>query len=62
MSQQIDFLKNVISSVQAGSLGATDLLRQICLSAIEKAPVHGLITLGECLCKLDEEAIPKERD
>jgi hypothetical protein len=59
MSQQMEFLKHVISSVQSGSLDATDLLRQICQSVIEGAPVHALIVISQCLLKLGEEESDK---
>lgn len=56
MSPQIEFLKNLIESAQAGYEGAVPLLRRICVSAAESAPVYDLIAIGQCLCHLGIEA------
>lgn len=56
MSEQIEFLKNLIASAQTGSDGAITMLRRICISAAEQAPVYDLIAIGQCLCHLGIEA------
>lgn len=60
MSQQVEFLKNVIASVRAGDDGALALLRQICRAAADKAPSHDLLTMGECLYHIGIEATRSE--
>ena len=60
MSEQVEFLKNVIASAQTGSEGAVILLRQICVAAAEAAPVYDLIAIGQCLCHLGVEASRSE--
>jgi hypothetical protein len=56
MSQQLDFLKNLLASVQSGNEDAVTLLRQICATAAEQAPVYDLLALGRCLYHLGVEA------
>jgi hypothetical protein len=60
MSPQIEFLKNLIQSAQKGDEGAITVLRRICVSAAEKAPVHDLITIGRCLVHIGVEATRTE--
>lgn len=56
MSQQVEFLKNVIDSAQTGNGAAVELLRQVCVSAAEQAPEYDLIAIGRCLYHLGVEA------
>lgn len=56
MSQQVEFLKNVIDSAQTGNEAAVKLLRQVCVSAAEQAPEYDLIAIGRCLYHLGVEA------
>jgi hypothetical protein len=56
MSPQVEFLKNLIATAQTGNEGAIALLRQVCQSAAEKAPLHDLLTMGECLYHIGVEA------
>ncbi len=60
MSPQIEFLQNVIASSQTGNEAALALLRRICRSAVENAPPHDLITLGQCLVHIGREATRNE--
>jgi hypothetical protein len=60
MSEQVEFLKNLVTSAQAGSDGAVTMLRQICVAAAEAAPVYDLIAIGQCLCHLGVEASRSE--
>jgi hypothetical protein len=54
MSEQVEFLKQVLSRARAGDDAAAALLRQICQAAVEAAPLHALVTVAECLCRVAE--------
>jgi hypothetical protein len=56
MSEQIEFLKNLLASAKTGSEDAIAMLRRICVAAAEQAPVYDLIAIGECLYHLGLEA------
>lgn len=56
VSEQLKFLRNVIESAKTGNEAAVDLLRRICVTAAEQAPVYDLIAVGQCLFHLGEEA------
>jgi hypothetical protein len=56
MSEQLEFLKNLIASAQTGREGAITLLRQICETAVQDAPPHALITVAQCLYHIGVEA------
>jgi hypothetical protein len=56
MSPQMEFLQNLIHSAQTGNEGAVTLLRRICASAAERAPVHDLIAMAQCFCHIGIEA------
>jgi hypothetical protein len=60
MSQQTEFLKNVIATARTGNEGAITLLRQICNGAVEKSPPHALIAIAGCLYHLGVEATRTE--
>lgn len=56
MSDQLEFLSNVIATAESGEGAAIEVLRNICVEAAEKAPVYDLIALGKCLAHLGAEA------
>lgn len=56
MSPEVELLKNVIELSKKGNEDAATLLRQICISAMEKSPLNDLVYIGECLCRIGEEA------
>lgn len=56
MSPQVEFLKNLIAMARTGNEQAIKLLRQVIQSATEKAPLHDLLTIGECLYHIGIEA------
>ncbi len=57
MSKQVEFLINLIASVQAGHDGAEAMLREICQNAAKAAPVNDLITIAQCLCTISYASI-----
>jgi hypothetical protein len=60
LSEQIEFLKNLIGSAQTGNEAAIVLLRKICSSAMEQAPANDLITMAQCLYHVGIEATRAE--
>lgn len=60
VSEQVEHLKNLIASAQAGHADAIASLRRICVAAAQEAPVYDLIAIGQCLCHLGAEATQTE--
>jgi len=60
MSQQIEFLQNLIATVRTGDKPSLALLRQICQKAATHAPMRDLASMGECLVRIGEEATRTE--
>jgi hypothetical protein len=57
MSNELQFLKNLIASAQIpDNEAAVKLLRQICSKAVDAAPVADLITIGQCLMHVGRDA------
>lgn len=56
MSPQVTHLKKLILSAQQGNENDIRILRRICMDISEAAPVHALITIGECLVQVGLEA------
>jgi hypothetical protein len=55
VSEQVEFLRNVVASARASVDGAVALLRQLCAAAVEAAPPDGLVKIGQCLVRIGEE-------
>ena len=57
MSQQIEFLRNVIESARSGNDSAVSLprVRFVCQQQRQR-PIYDLIAIGQCLCHLGIEA------
>jgi hypothetical protein len=52
MSPQLEFLRNVILSVRGGDKDSANLLRQLCQSAVDSAPVDDLLVIADCLLRI----------
>lgn len=56
MNQQMDFLRNVITTAKAGNPAAIRLLRSVCRTAADKAPDDDLLTMAQWLYDIRREA------
>jgi len=56
MSEQVQFLGNLINSAQAGNDGAVKMLREICEIAMTRAPSGDLLRIARCLYEIGIEA------
>ena len=54
---QMELLKNLCASAEAGSFAAGDLLRTICVKAAEQAPVGDLVKMGRFLEELHDDEL-----
>jgi hypothetical protein len=55
-SPQVEQLKTIISNAQQGNEAAVTLLRKIAKDIVDAAPVPALVTIGQCIVSIGDEA------
>ncbi len=56
MTEQMQFLKNIIAGARTGNGASIKLLREICKACADKSPPDDLLAIGEFLYEMRRKA------